>query len=197
MVMKLSQDDMVRFYKNFEVLSLENLNQCVRINGDKTLEFDHVINAIQPRNCASFMNLNMDGFDGTLFNLSSSLITVNMVFKNDTDFVNSIRDKFKGFGVLIPRDMNEWEMNGYHADNSLLGIIYYSSVFPLFDDIEDENNALSLVFMFGGPQFDVYHDSMSKEKIINMIKERLRVCIMLMLREKKRLFVMMEMVLID
>merc|ERR1712037_280875 len=86
----------------------------------------------------------------------------------DKAFVEKISNKLEGFGVLIPRELDCVEFND---DNSLLGIIYYSSVFPLFDEEESDNDAMSLVFMFGGPQFDVH--CMSREHVVEIVKRKL------------------------
>ena len=168
---QLNKDEHVNLFNNFDINSMRYSldKQCIEMNGnEQQFEFDHVINAIQPRNCSNFLSANCDL---NAFNLSASLITVNVIFKN-REFVEKIANKFEGFGVLIPRELNSLNTFCYDDDNSLLGIIYYSSVFPLFDEAENDNDAMSLVFMFGGPQFDIH--SMTKQHIVNVCKAKIK-----------------------
>ena len=154
---RFGEDENVSLFNNFCVNSLhyQSDKDCIQMNGnDERFEFDAVINAVQPRNCSTYLNAN--GVNLSEFNLSSSIISVNVVFKK-SEFVEQIAGKFEGFGVLIPREET--------ADDCLLGIIYYSSVFPLFDGV------MSLVFMFGGPQFDIH--SMTKEHVVDVCKAKL------------------------
>lgn len=206
LVHRLESDDHVRLYRNFEVESIgySEKSQCMELEGNGShYEFDYVINAVQPRNSTMFLDSNTDL---EAFNLSASMLTVNVVFR-DREFVQEIKDKFKGFGVLVPRELGFVGDVTDDDERSLLGVIYYSSVFPPCsfnekmdchhddgdvddgdvheeEEEEEEEGVLSLVMMFGGPQFAVHRKSASE--IVSLCKSKLKLLYDIDVDDEKR-----------
>lgn len=187
---RLECDENVCFYNDFELKSMrysaESESVELKGNGGR-FEFDYVLNAVQPRSSTAFLDSNVDL---TAFNLSASMVTVNVVFRN-SEFAESVKEKFQGFGVLVPRELDFEGDVTEDDERSLLGLIYYSSVFPpmsfigdsendiegesdceMDSDHDEEEGVLSLVMMFGGPQFDVHRKSTSD--IVSLCKSKLK-----------------------
>eukprot|EP01083_Nonionella_stella_P049671 132288_1 len=161
----LETDQKVTLYNNFCVDNIRYAEDkdCIQLYGNnKEFEFDHVFTAVKPH-CAASFKLDSN-YDLEEFNLSASLVTVNVVFKNK-EFVSQIADTFEGVGVLCPTEQRDGD------DDALVGILYCSSSFPMVD-VDPDAEAVSLVLMFGGPQFDV--KSMSSEQVIALCKAKLR-----------------------
>eukprot|EP01083_Nonionella_stella_P179676 638651_1 len=159
----LETDQKVTLYNNFcvdEIRYAED-KKCIQLFGnDKEFEFDHVFTAVKPH-CAASFNLDSN-YDLKGFNLSASLVTVNVVFKNK-EFVSQIADTFQGVGVVCPTEEAD--------EDSLVGIMHSSSSYPMVN-IDPDADAVSLVFMFGGPQFDV--KSMSSTEVVTLCKSKLK-----------------------
>ena len=169
LVHRLEGDDHVHLHRSLEVESMRYLkeSESVELGGNGSrFAFDYVLNAVEPRQSTAFLDSDTDL---AAFNLSASMVTVNVVFRGSA-FAESIKGKFEGFGVLIPDD-----------DRSMLGIIYYSSVFPPMSfaadcaadsDLEEGEPVLSLVMMFGGTRFDVH--SQTAAEIVSLCKLKLK-----------------------